>query len=110
MPAQMRSASVGGAVAGGVLLAEPEGPWHFTWPDVVAKTASDLVNGYFRSRANPDAEPDDDEEEYPGFMPPMATVPTPGGSRATPLRTGGNGTWLLIALVAGIFLLPKLLR
>jgi hypothetical protein len=108
--AEIRSASVGGAVAGGVLLPEPEGPWHFTWPDVVAKSVGDLTAAWARSRANPDAEPDDADEEYPGFQSPATAVPSaPAPKSATPTATGGNA-WLLLAVVGGLFLVPKLLR
>jgi hypothetical protein len=92
--------------AGGVLLAEPEGPWHLTWPDTVQKLGSDLINGYFRSRGNPDAEPDDEDDEYPGFRTPAQAPPGPGAKPASPVAMG-IPPWLLLAAVAGFFLLRR---
>jgi len=111
MGAEIRSASVGGAVGGGVLLPEAEGPGYTTWPDTVARSVEAIANAWARSRQNPDAESDDEDDEYPGFQTPTGAPPMPGAAPAMPPATGfGGSAYLLLAAVAGVFLLPKLLR
>lgn len=90
------SAPVGGAVAGQIVIPEAQGPWHFTWPDVIAKTAGDLVQGYFDSRDRPDG---DDEDDRPAMPAPIAPAAAP--------MAGGNGIpwlWILVAVGVALFL------
>ena len=100
--ANIVSAPVGGAVAGQVVIPEPAGAWHFTWPDVVAKTAGDLISGYFDSVRNPDGA--DEEADYPRGPSPKATAPA--NSAPAPMLAGG-GALLLAAAAVVVFLVIR---
>src|SRR5262245_29467029 len=107
--AEIRSATVGGVSAGGVLLPEPEGPWHFTWPDVVAKTAEDLIDAWKQRRGSPDGE--DEGDEYPTVTKPPSAPDVPKVPTSAPVQLAGvTFSPMLIMLIVGVFLAIKFLR
>lgn len=98
--AEIRSATVGGVSAGGILLPEPEGPWHFTWPDVVSKTLDDVLKAYQTRRGHPDGE-DEGDDEYPTVTPTPSTPRIPAVPTSAPVQFAGISLspWLLLGIV-----------
>jgi len=95
--AQIVSANVGGVVAGQVVIPSPESASYATWPDILKKTTSDVIDLFIDNYRNREQEEDE------------ASVPAPAQSptMSRPQLFGG-GIGMLLAVGAIIYFARKL--